>query len=242
MSTRTLVSSILAGLIFLAGEVLALPLSGFVLWGEMEVRIRSNYSADETMRLECPLMLAGDETAVVRGSIVNYTAKEIKPVVSMQVAQEGRILTNNETFLLQAGETVPAEWTVSARNSTFDRLILVNVRQSQYRDNPSRWGACSIVLYSLFGLNGSQTFRLILTTSILFLLAGGALWYAALKPLRGRLLGFSQAGALLGVVTLLALFTLQPRWWGLTLILCAFSLLLIGVAFFDILLFSRDEN
>lgn len=231
----------LGAFLFLAAEALGLYLSGYIVWGEMEARFRSSYSGDESMPLECPLMIAPFETAVIRGNAVNLTSNEIKPVILFEFAHERIPQGQSETLILSPGEDVPLQWSASAADAIFERLILVNVRQSQYRDNPSRWGSCSIIVYALAGMNGANSFAVLIGLAVAGLLIGALLWYLSVKPLNSLSIDIARIGGLAAAMTLIALLSTLPRWWGLTLFCAAFSLLAIGNAFIE-LIFARKRD
>lgn len=193
------------------------------------------------MRLECPLMLSPDETGTVSAEIVNRTEGEIKPVVIAEISRASAARRTNETFVLEPGESQVLRWDVNSSDVIFERLILVNILQSQYRDNPSWSGSCGILLFGLFGLTGVQTFGLIIMGVITSLLIGGGLWFYSRRPLEGMDLSIVQAHAMLGVLTNAALLSSIPRWWGLTLLLETIIMLMIGVILVEFILFPKNE-
>ena len=124
----------------------------------------------------------------------------------------------------------------------FERLILVNIHQSQYRDNPSRLGSCGIFIFSLFGMPGAQTFALVFAISLVAMLSGAALWLYARWPLNKLATNIAQLSTVLLVITILALLTTIPRLWGLTLILDALILLIFGIIITEFGLFSQKYS
>lgn len=233
---------ILGTIVFFAGVALALYLTGFIIWGELEARFRSSYSGEKSMPLECPHMIAPGETAQIYGNAINLTGKEIKPVVYSEFVLEKTTKESDQTLILAPGEDHPLQWSATSADSIFDKLILVNVRQSPYRDNPSRWGSCGIVIYSLLGMNGAASFGTLFVLSILALLSGGWLWYDSFRPLSDSRLNMARLGLVLAGLTVAALVALFFDWWGLALVLDVFNLLAIGTAFVDIFLFAKHES
>ena len=242
MSLRRWLFSQIGILIFLLGEVLGLTLSGAVTWGELEARIRFSYSANEVMPLECPLMISPSETGTIHAQIVNQTEREVKPVVVSAISQAGGEQTESQTFILEARAVEDASWEVNSSNVIFGNLILVNIFQSQYRDNPSRLGSCGILFFNLFGLRGAHAFAVILTASLAFLFIGGGLWFHFSKPLNENNTNAARAGILLAVINIAALLCLFPRLWGLILIFDAFSLLAMGVILIEFILFPQRRR
>ena len=134
------------------------------------------------------------------------------------------------------------QWTVDPSDVIFERMILVNILQSQYRDNPSRLGSCGIFILSLFGLPGAQTFALAFAVSLVAMLSGAALWLYVRWPLSRLATNIAQISIVLFVITILALLTTIPRLWGLTLILDALILLIFGVIITEFGLFSQKYS
>ena len=242
MNLRSLLISWLGALLFLAGVLAGLSLSAVVTWGESEARIYTSYNGERRLKVKCPLMLSPVESAVVSANIINPSDEEIKPVVSVEVSHTKIPRKVSQTLLLAPGESEIIQWTVDPSDVIFERLILVNILQSQYSDSPSRLGSCGIFLFSLFGLPGAQTFNLVFAASLITMLAGGALWLYARWPLNNLATNIAQLSTVLLVITFLALLTTIPRLWGLTLIFDALILLIMGVIITEFGLFSQKYS
>lgn len=241
MKLWVLLNSWLGTLLFLAGVLAGLFLSAAYSWGESEARLYTSYNGETSMRLNCPLMLSPVESGIVSADIINLTDKEIKPVVAAEVSH-GRIpRIISETVFLAPEGSVTVRWKVDSSDVIFERLIVVSIRQSPYSDNPSRSGSCGILLFSLFGLTGAQTFGLILLASLLAMLSGGALWLYTRWPLNKFATNFALINAVLLGLTFFALLGILPRWWGLTLFLDLLTLLVMGVIIVEFGFF-RDKD
>jgi glucan phosphoethanolaminetransferase (alkaline phosphatase superfamily) len=131
---------------------------------------------------------------------------------------------------------------VNSSDIVFKYLILVNIQQRRYRDNPSMLGSCGILAFSLFGLSGFASFSLMMATSLAAMLMGAILWLQVHQPLDDYSLSLGRAGATLIVITVLALLSVFPRWWGLTLVLDALILLVIGVIFTEFSMGSQKKG
>src|SRR6185369_12092782 len=131
-----------------------------------------------------------------------------------------------QTVLLKGKESTTAEWTVDSSDVIFGHLIIINVSQARYRDNPSLFGSCGILLFSLFGLSGELTFGSLFVSSVIAMLIGGRLWLKERRqPLSEFSINLTQISKALMAITILALLSMFPRWWGLTLVLDALILL-----------------
>ena len=239
MNLKSLLLSWLGALIFLTGVLVGLFLSGAITWSESEARIYSSFNGETNIGIKCPMILSPTETGVVEAEIVNLTGEEIQPVVTAQISH-GRVPREiKETYPLKSLKSESVEWIVDSSDVIFERVILVNVLQSRYSNNPSRSGACGILVFSLFGLNGIQTFSVVLTISLILMVSGGALWLRARRPLDKFSESVVQINSVLLGVTILALLSTLMRWWGLALFFDALILLVMGVIITEFILFSQ---
>ena len=215
-------------ILFALGAGGGLFLSGAMTWGEIESSLASTPGDSKVLNLSCPLMMSYRETGIIRAEIVNEIDEEVKPVVVASFGQpefdQRRV---SETYILAPGESRTLQWQVDASDAAFSRIIPITVIQSRYNINPPRWGICGILLFSLFGLNGSATLSLIVAFSVLSMLTGILLvrpfFTAANSPKN-----FAQMGLTLSVLTLAALTSAAFRLWGLTTLFDILSLILVG--------------
>jgi hypothetical protein len=236
---RLLLLSWVAGLIFLAGVLIGLSLSGAVAWGESEARIYSSLNGEADLGIECPLIISPAESGVVNAEIINLIGEDIKPVLTVEISHGKVPRAISQTVPLASGESETVQWVVDSSDVIFERLILVNALQSRYSDNPSRSGSCGILLFSLFGLTGMQTFGLVFIVSLIVMLAGGGLWLYVRRPLDKFSGNIVKINSILLAVTILALLSTWARWWGLTLFFDALIVLVMGVIITEFVLFSQ---
>ena len=242
MNLRPLLLSWLGALLFIAGVFAGLVLSGAFAWGESEARIYSSFNGDSDLGLQCPLILSPAEKGVIKAEIVNLTGEEIKPVVTAEISHGKVPREVQQTFPLNSLKSQNVEWTVDASDVIFERVILVNILQSRYSNNPSRSGACGILVFSLFGLTGIQSFGLLLTISLILMFSGGALWLRTRIPLDKFSRNIVQINSVLFALTVLALLSTVARWWGLALFFDALILLVMGVIITEFVLFSQKHK
>lgn len=224
-------------LLFLIGAGIGLSLSGVMAWGEMEANLASNPPDSKALDLKCPLMLSFDETGSVQGRIINETDKEVKPVVTAGFGQPDTLDQQQvaQTYILTARETQTIQWPVDASQAAFGRVIPVSVLQSRYSHNPPRWGACGILIFSLFGLSGSLTLAIIIGLSLLSLSAGILFIRKASEAQAETNKSLKQAGTLLAILTILVLVCSVSRWWGLTILFETISAITLITILVDII-------
>ena len=231
----------LGGLLILAGVVLALTLSASITWGESEAVLYTSLNADRNLKLKCPLMLAPNETGTITAKIKNLLNEEITPTVSAQISHAGIPNTTDQVVALKPNDSKTLAWSVDSSDVIYKYLILVNILQLHYRDNPSMLGSCGILIFSLFGLSGLASFSLVMIVSLTAMLLGTILWVQAHPTFNTYSFNLGRAGIVLMVITTLALLSTFPRWWWLTLVLDAGIVLMIGIIFTEFFMVSQKE-
>jgi hypothetical protein len=227
--------------LYLGGIAVSLALSVVMLWGEMEARLYTQQTGDETLHIECPLAIAPWESAAIHTVVTNtLTDQATKPRVNALFSHEKEARLITETLELGPLESRALQWEVDSANIVFDRVILVNILQRLYRDLPSRQGACSILVYSLFGLTGRNTIILLVSMGVLGSLSGAALLFLLYRPFTDRLKNLAQLNGIFLSLILLGLISALTRRWGLTLVFDAAALLAITTGGIEIL-FSRKK-
>jgi hypothetical protein len=240
MQFKSTIKSWLGALLFLIGVLTGLMLSASVTWGESEAGLYFSYNADGGFRIKCPYMLAPTESGKVSARITNITDEDVKPVVTAAISSANLPREIEQTVPLIPKESRTVEWTLGPSDEIFGRLILVNVLQSRYRDNPSFLASCGILLFSLFHLTGAQTFSLLIAISLVGMLSGGTLWLKERpQPSSDFSINLTRICTTLMSITIFALLSIFPRWWGLTLILDALIVLVTGVILTDFGILSK---
>jgi hypothetical protein len=243
MQLKSKFKSWLGGLLFLTGVVIGLVLSAFVTWGETEAYLYTFYNSDARFTVKCPHMLAPTESGIIQARITNITKEDIKPVVTAQISHGDLPRQFEQTVPLLADESKTVKWTVVPSDVIFGDLILVNILQSRYRDNPSFLGSCGIILFHVPGLTGMQSFILIMAVSLVAMLGGGMLWLTGRRqPLSEFSVNFMRINKTLMTITVLTMLSTLPRWWGFTLFFDALILLVMAVIFTDFVLLSKYKN
>jgi hypothetical protein len=229
--------STLGLLIFLAGLILELSLSGGMLEGEIEARVNTPQVGDLGLSINCPLVLSPSETGTVSTAITNTLNEEKSPVVTADISHIGGDQHLSQTLTLAPHETQSIQWTVNSSNKIYGNLILVNVVQSHYADLPSGQGACGILVFNVLGLNGLNSFILTIVVAFLCISLGAAGWLRAHQPLNDLGRNAARASAVMVGMATAGFLSALPRWWGLTLFFDFFTLITMAVIFTEFILF-----
>jgi hypothetical protein len=231
--------SLLGVLIFLAGILLEISISGGVLWGEFEARIYTAQVGDAGLTMECPLMLSPSESGTVRATITNPLDEEADPVVTAWISRTGGNQQLSQTLTLAPHETQTLQWTIDRSDMIFGRLILVNVLQSRFSDSISRQGACGVLVLSLLALDGIRSFSLFFSTALLCTLLGSALWLRVNWPLNELHRSTARACGILAGMATAGMLVALTRGWGLILLLDFLTLIILAVVLTEFVLFPR---
>ena len=234
--------SSLGVLIFLTGIFLELSLSGGVLWGEVEARGYTPQIGDLGLAVNCPLMLSPTESGTIRADITNTLDEETKPLVTAEISRIDGLQQLRQTLDLAPHETRPTRWTVDSSYTIFGRLILVNIVQSRYSNLSSRQGACGILVFNLFKLNGESSFGLLFFAALLCIMLGAALWQRVNRPLDNFHLSAAQACGIMTGMATAGMLAALPRWWGLIMFLDALTLIIMSVVLIEFVLFPGRQQ
>lgn len=239
---KSIFLSWLSVLFFLVGVLLQLSLSSGIVWGEVEASLYGTQVGYAGLKLGCPILLSPTESGRVNATITNSLDQDVLPVVTAEISHAGGMQRLSRTLSLSPYEARIVQWPVDATDIIFGRLILVNIIQSRYSDLDPRAGSCGILVFRLFELTGNESLSLIFIGSLAFILLGGTLWWRQRAPLDDSAEQTLRACGGLAGVTTLALLAALPRWWGLTLFLNAFALIMIGVIFTEFVLFPKRSG
>jgi hypothetical protein len=219
-------------LIFSVGFLLGLALLAIVVWGDLEAHIFDPAIPSDEMltTLRCPVMITAPEVGTVTATFTNPLDRPVEFRIRTHIS-EGHVTLmreENTSLPLEPGETQPLQWTVTADDAAFRRLILVRVRLFGKYPLPSRAGSCGILVVDLPYLSGSLIFALAFAASLLGMAGGAGLWVVANRPLSDQSLGVLRAmGALAGCVVVGTIIGLLGHWM-LGGVVFVITLLLIG--------------
>ena len=219
------------GIIFFSIGILAgMVMFIFMNWAYFEANFYFGYTfpADKPLTtLRCPLLMTSSETGAVTASMTNNTDRDLSILVQTEISYFGAATSERLSYPLAAGETRRLSWTVTSDDIVYGHLIIARVYVFNAYTFPSRTNTCHTMVVDLPGLTGIQPFIIVLALSLVSLMAGWGLWLAGSRPLRAEGLIATRAMALLTAVVLLGLLAGWIGWWGLGLICCVVSVLMI---------------
>ena len=242
MKLKSFFLSLFAVLLFIIGIVLQLALSSNIVFAEIEASIYGTQMTASSLNLSCPLMLSSSESRMVTAVVTNTLDQQASPLLTAEISKAGGMQSQSQTLSLAPHETRIVQWPINNSDIIFSRLILVNVIQARDGNLDPQRGFCGILVFNLFNLTGNESLILIFVGGIAFIIVGGILWMCLHEPLDDAAEQTIKVCGALASVTTLALLSALPRWWGLTLFLDAFALIMLSVIFTDFLLFPQHNR
>jgi hypothetical protein len=219
------------GIIFFSiGILVGMAMFFLMNWANYEAFFYFGYTApaDKTLTtLRCPLLMTTSETGAVTISITNNTDRDLAPLIRTEISSFGAARSERTTYPLAAGETRRLSWTVTSGDIVFGHLIMARVFVYNTFTLPSRASTCSTVVVNLPGLTGVQLFVIVLAFSLACMAAGWSLWLTGSRPLQAEGITAMRAMSILTAVVLVGILAGWIGWWGVGLICCVASVLLI---------------
>ncbi|MFU8774003.1 MAG: hypothetical protein ACNA8H_16485, partial [Anaerolineales bacterium] len=168
-------------------------------------------------------------TGTVTAELTNPGDRAAQTTVRAHIS-DGMFLMMREVVTriqLEPGETKQLEWTISAEDAAWERLVLIRVYSIRSSPIPSYTGTCGIILIDLPFLKGNQVVALISTFSLISMVAGLWLWVSTNQPLSRRNRYATQILAVLAALVLIGIVLGILRLWLLGGILFFFTVLLV---------------
>ena len=237
--------SLPGAIIFFAGILLGLFLSGWSLWGDVEASIMVFRTGEQAIALHCPLMLTSTELGSVSADFTNPTVDEINPTFHAVISHPGQPRTAYTILTIEPAGKKPLQWQVGPQDKVFGGLILVNIFETSQRNFPSHQGSCGIPVLGLPnfpGLTGELVFILMFLASLIGMVAGAVLWVQGNSPLRGLIGNATNACAALAALVILDLLLIFPGWWGLSLLFFFLTIMLVVIIITQFMLFPTGAD
>jgi hypothetical protein len=221
-------------LLFVAGLLLGMALFGAVIGPDLEAALFSpGLQQNAALRsLRCPVLITRSETGTVTASLKNPLERSTERYIQAHITDGYVTLMReiNTRVPLDPGGSQRLEWTVTADDAAFERLVLVKVVLRARYPLPSRQGTCGILVVDVPYLTGNQVFALGFVVSLLSMAAGFTLWYRASQPLHGRGRQMARAMGVVAGTILVGTVIGLLGWWVPGLIFFVITVLGIGVA------------
>jgi hypothetical protein len=166
---------IVSTLIFLTGALIGILFLGGATWADFEASLfSSGLGAEQTLSVRCPVMIAPDETGVMRAAVANRTDKT--RIRRVQTHISAGYVTYMDEYLenleLEPGDTRTLKWEFTAENAAWDRFVLARVTLFSSYPLPAQTGTCGVQVVNIFGLPGGLVTALACILSLGLMIAG----------------------------------------------------------------------
>lgn len=222
------VTRIIGLLLFSVGIVLALLLTGLMVWADVEaVSYGFPRLGNEPMTgLACPPLMNPMEAAAFSVTLRNTTEQALRPRVEVFRSEPslGRWNENTVPFALEPGERETNSWSVGPENVVLGSFVLVKAYTFASYPQPDVENTCGIYVINIFGLGGNTLYWLWLVVSLGLLAVG--LWLADIRGAEAEpVAAKGVARKVLAVLAVLALIVGSAGWWPVGIIILIVNLI-----------------
>lgn len=186
------------------------------------------YQADESLKkLDCPIILTGDEVGTVSVTLSNPHERDIEPLFQVDIGNIGMFRTYRDRMSIPPGGSQTLQWTVSRDDVVFRHLILVKLFQFAAFKTPTRDGACGII-YLDVPFSGAEVLVFTILVAVLGMGIGLLLWTTLIKPKTDQTARVTRAMIVMTISVLVTMTTGLLGIWMLSVLFFMASLLLIA--------------
>ncbi|MFN2114321.1 MAG: hypothetical protein ACK2T6_01310 [Anaerolineae bacterium] len=175
--------------LFFAGLALLAVLAFVSAWPDMEASVfdaGTSLAADEALRsMDCPVMIAADETSSVAASFANRSDRPESFLVRSRVTRGFITLVKEDTqqVHLEPGEERTLSWPIEADNAAYRRLVMARVLATRSAVHNAREGSCGVLVIGVTGISGQALFAVLLLAALALVAAGATDWWWRRRPL-----------------------------------------------------------
>ena len=176
------------------------------------------------------MVITSDEVGKVKVTVHNPLDRPLDVAIRAYISEGFVTLFREEhqRVVLESGERQPVEWSVTADDMVWRRLILVKVYQFGGNTLPSRQGTCGIIVVGGPFSSGSFLVGTLFGISALLMLIGGYLWVAGNRELLDRKPEAPRITVLLTFSVLLGMVCGVMGWWLLGVLVIMLTILLLA--------------
>lgn len=214
--------------LFSIGFILALLLTGLMVWADVEaVSYGFPRLGNEPMSgLACPPLMNPMEEAAFSITLRNTTEQALRPRVEVFRSEPslGRWNENTVPYTLEPGERETNSWNVGPENIVLGSFVLVKAYTFASYPQPDVENTCGIYVIDVFGLNGTTAYWLWLALSLSLLAVG--IWLVDIRSTEAeQAAGKGMARKALAFLAVLGLIVGSAGWWPVGVIILIVTLI-----------------
>jgi len=208
---------ILSMVVFAVGLLAGTTLIAVTVWGDLEATLfNPGMQYDAKLRgLRCPALITPKQTGTIRARIKNTLDRSTNLFIRARTSEGYVTLIREEQreLPLDPGEAQWMEWTISADDAAFERLVLFKVAVTGGYPLPARQGTCGIVRINTTILTGGQLYALGLIVSLVCCIGAAVLWIRSNPRMLGTRVQLTKAMIWLSASILTGIVVSFLGWW-----------------------------
>jgi len=219
---------ILGKLLFATGILASTLLAGGLTWAGLEAAFYGfpRYTNERFDGLVCPPLMTRGETGLVRVTVRNPSAREISPIITLNISAPGLPETKKAQVVVAAGQEQHLAWILAPANIDRRYFIFVKANRSPSHPLPNAEATCGTLVLDVPIMHGNQVLGLWLALSLIPTPLGLWVWRSGLDHAQ-RTPGIATALAVASLGGLIA--SLNGAWVPGVLFLVVIVLLTVGL-------------
>jgi hypothetical protein len=178
-------SNALSYILFFSGVLLGLTLSILSVWADFEANFYgfSRQTKNPFHGLNCPIMMARNESGTISIKVSNTSDKTIAPNVKTEISSPLTLVKTLDFVDLAPGESTTLQKTIGAENIDLEQFIFVKVLIYSAYPMSDQEGTCGVYILPI---NGNGTLILIAGTILSLLFTGGGVYLLRKNGLQNK--------------------------------------------------------
>lgn len=222
------VTKIIGLVLFSVGIILALLLTGLMVWADVEaVSYGFPRLGNEPMSgLACPQLMNPTEEAAFSITLRNTTEQALRPRVEVFRSEPTLARWNENTvaYAVEPGGRETNSWSVGPENVVLGSFVLIKAYTFASYPQRNVENTCGIYVIDVFGLGGSTLYWLWLAVSLGLLAVG--IWLADFRTAEAeQSQGKGMARKALAFLAILGLIVGSAGWWPVGVIILIVNLI-----------------
>jgi len=220
-------------MLYVLGILIGMALAAGVTWSDLEASLFDpGITPNSPLRtLRCPVAITRHETGKIAAALKNSTDVE-KNFYTRAHTSQGYVTYLREErkqIRVASGEKGVISWEIYPEDAAFHRLVLFRVYVNAAYPIPSQGSSCGVLVLDIPLLTGTQFFFVLLGLSLAGVIGANVLWQVTNRPMSANLRNMREQSNALAIIVFGALAAGYIGSWILGVVLCAISLLLLGV-------------
>ena len=224
---------LLSVFLFVTGMALALLITIFTLWPDIEAAMFdvNNARGESLNSLRCPWLITPSDEAAIRLRLRNSLDRPVNFLAQANISEGFVTLMRHEQAraTVQPGESTEFAWLIRPEDAAYGWMVLARVRVLRASSLPARQRACGILVLDIPVLSGNQIMGGLLAATLLYLGVGTTLWIRSERPLTKRKRERIRAIGLFALLLLLTMTISLIGWWGGGIIILLGMVLFLAV-------------